>query len=935
MGKDIIYELRTTDLKDYRSIPFWSWNGELEIPELLKQIEHMKLRKIGGFIMHARTGLTTPYLQDKWFKCVEACLDKAKELGMNAWIYDENGWPSGFVGGELLKEKENLATYLTHKVNKAYDETAVRNWVKTKDGYVLADKNTAGDEFEAVYLNYSPANTDILNPKVMDKFIEKTYEQYYIRFKDRFGKELTGFFTDEPQYYRYATPYSVALDGEFKDKYGEDIRDGLVHLFHDDEQDYPFRQKYYQLINKVYTINYYKRLNDWCNSHGCKFTGHSVEENGFSFQMWGGAGVMPSYEYESIPAIDNLANCLDAQLSARQVGSVKEQLGFKHVLTETFGCSGYNTPPRKLRAIADCQYVRGVNMMCQHLYSYTLSGQAKMDHPPCFSKHMPWDDDFADFNDYFTHVGYLVANSKSITETLVISPLSSVYSNFYRDDMEHTDVIDKEYDKLQDLLAKHKIDFHIADESLLAKHGKVALKKMVLGKCRYKYVVIPYTYTVRKSTKKLLEEYVGNGGKVYVYANVPEYTDGVKDDYSFLKSNVDLSDMEKDLKVPFDTDNTVIFSYRKGKNYKMLYMLNEGDNDAHVALKGEFVKLDCVTLETEKITDFTLRKEESILLLQDYKADKTYTEPKTVVDITDRFSFVSDGKNNLTLDKVRISKDGKTFGEPRYCYEALEELIKEEYKGRLYVRYSFNVEDVTLLKLTMEKCDASSFTLNGREVAFGQSPFDFKYMEADLGGLVVKGENVFEYALNFYEHDGIKFALFDPRATESLRNCLVYDTEIEPIYISGEFAVYDDLVIRKKNSDVKLAGIDKQGYKFNAEPLTFKGTVVPEKDEVTLHADGEYMEIRVKVNGVSVKPVLLSDRTKIKVNAGKENEIEITLVPSLRNKFGPLHFNGDDSFAVGPLNFAMRGTWKDGKSPYYTPEYNTVKFGVDKITLEY
>ena len=95
------------------------------------------------------------------------------------------------------------------------------------------------------------------------------------------------------------------------------------------------------------------------------------------------------------------------------------------------------------------------------------------------------------------------------------------------------------------------------------------------------------------------------------------------------------------------------------------------------------------------------------------------------------------------------------------------------------------------------------------------------------------------------------------------------------------------------------------------------------------------MSAKVKVNGKRFGTVLLTDETKIKVNEGVENEIELTLVPSLRNKLGPLHFDGDDSFAVSPFNFAMRGTWKDGKANCYTPKYNTVKFGVDKITLEY
>ena len=80
------------DLNEYRSIPFWSWNNELDEKALVEQIDEMKKVGIGGFIIHARTGLRTEYLGEKWFSCVDACLKRAKELQMNAWIYDENGF---------------------------------------------------------------------------------------------------------------------------------------------------------------------------------------------------------------------------------------------------------------------------------------------------------------------------------------------------------------------------------------------------------------------------------------------------------------------------------------------------------------------------------------------------------------------------------------------------------------------------------------------------------------------------------------------------------------------------------------------------------------------------------------------------------------------------------------------------------------------------
>lgn len=43
------------ELKNYQSIPFWSWNDKLEPEELRRQIRNMKKAGIGGFF-HAMPG---------------------------------------------------------------------------------------------------------------------------------------------------------------------------------------------------------------------------------------------------------------------------------------------------------------------------------------------------------------------------------------------------------------------------------------------------------------------------------------------------------------------------------------------------------------------------------------------------------------------------------------------------------------------------------------------------------------------------------------------------------------------------------------------------------------------------------------------------------------------------------------------------------------
>jgi hypothetical protein len=88
----------------FRGQPFWAWNGDLEPEELRRQIRLMKRMGLGGFFMHSRVGLATPYLRERWFACIRACIEEARKLDMLAWLYDEDRWPSGAAGGLVTRD---------------------------------------------------------------------------------------------------------------------------------------------------------------------------------------------------------------------------------------------------------------------------------------------------------------------------------------------------------------------------------------------------------------------------------------------------------------------------------------------------------------------------------------------------------------------------------------------------------------------------------------------------------------------------------------------------------------------------------------------------------------------------------------------------------------------------------------------------------------
>ena len=926
------------DLTDYQSIPFWSWNNEMDETELVKQIEDMKSVGIGGFIMHARLGLKTEYLGEKWFSCIDACLKKAKELHMNAWVYDENGWPSGFVGGKMLENHQHRAQFLEYKVLDHFDNDAFCVFEKSDVGYHRNLGTMDGiAEYHTVYLRTSPANTDILNPEVVDEFIRQTHEEYYKRFADSFGKELAGFFTDEPQYYRWGTPYTRVAAQPYSDRYGEDIRDGLIYLFVHDANGFEFRTRYFKLLNELYTNNFYKKLYDWCTAHNCKLTGHSLEERSLRGQLMGGAGVMPSYRYEHIPAVDCLGRECPKEMMGKQVGSMASQFGIHQVLTETFACGGHDTKPMELKSIAESQYFTGVTMMCQHLFPYSFAAQAKYDHPPVFSRHGNWWEEFKTFNDYFTKLGFIISNTKDVYDILLIHPLRDVYlDHVHGDTNEETQQTDRIWDELLLDLRKKGITYQFADESILEDIGTVDGQDLVIGQCRYSTVVVPKMKSISSATVKLLKQFKG---KLHLI-ETPAMIDGVPSEIS-LTSNITMEEIASNAQIKFHSEGLIGMPARRSDIGDFIFLKNYSkDESASCTMQNvaeHYRALDLETMTLQNISnEVTLEKCGSMILIRDEEAT-VEKKTETTEDITSAFSVTNVTDNYLVMDYASISYDGVQFGDVVPVQQFYEDLLRADYRGKLYVKHSFCVADIVPMKVLLEREKFISVTLNGRELTMRDNDFDINFVEADLTDGLHIGENNVTYCLDYYQHDGVHFALFDPLATESVRNCLYYDTNIENAYIQGDFIVDGKQIIHRRTSLPALSSKNYQnGYPFFKGDITLKGTYTYNGNGNRMISldNGRFLVAQILINGQKDALVMSNKKDITSMLKQGENEIEIVLKSSLRNLFGPHHIlNSPEPRSVGPTAFTMRGSWKGKKSEKYTDEYQCVPFGVDSIEM--
>ncbi|MBR3300031.1 MAG: glycoside hydrolase, partial [Clostridia bacterium] len=225
--------------------------------------------------MHARTGLITEYLSDEWMTLIRACAEYADELGMKAWAYDENGWPSGFAGGKLLEREENRDKYLLYSVGEYMEDANVRYFADGEE-LIKTDRNVNGRTYLNLYIKTSNSNADILNKDVVDQFISLTHEKYRSEMKGDFSRKIQGFFTDEPQYQRSHTPFTDTLIGYFREKYNSDIFEQLGLLFLEKKGYREFRYRYWSALQDLMLHSFAETVYDWCNKNGIGFTGHYI-----------------------------------------------------------------------------------------------------------------------------------------------------------------------------------------------------------------------------------------------------------------------------------------------------------------------------------------------------------------------------------------------------------------------------------------------------------------------------------------------------------------------------------------------------------------------------------------------------------------------------------------------------------------------------------
>ena len=546
----------------FRGAPFWAWNSRLEPQRLCRQIEHMRSAGMGGFFMHSRYGLKTAYLSQQWFECIWACVTKARALNMKAYLYDEDRWPSGTAGGsvtrgrgelschvmaavrggELPAELERLGCFAVRldEAGRLGDLRPLEDPAQAESGETLISFG-AGPMRPGAWFN-DAGYLDTLSAEAVAEFIRITHQAYADRFGKDFGGVVGAIFTDEPNYshaglphdamaasgWMAELPWTPQLPRQFKIRRGYDLREHLPELFFPTADSFSsVRYDYHRTLTELFVENYSAQIGRWCRSHNIALTGHYLGEETFEYQTRCIGAAMAHYAHQQWPGVDVLMDQRDEITTVKQCTSVADQLGRPRVISELYGCTGWDWPLEGHKFVAGWQYVLGVNFRCPHLSLYSLAGGGKRDYPASIFPHSPWWKYYRVVEDHFARLGLMLTRGKPIRDVLVIHTIESAWGQYLPGAAnEQVRRLSDAFSSLLLLLLGRHCDFDLGDESLLAEHGRAAAGKLKVARMEYRLVIVPPAVTLRASTVALLRRFQAGGGTVLFADRLPSRVDG-------------------------------------------------------------------------------------------------------------------------------------------------------------------------------------------------------------------------------------------------------------------------------------------------------------------------------------------------------------------------------------------------------------------------
>ena len=509
---------------DFKNIPntyhpayTWLWNSTITREGIKLQLEEMYASGIRAFYVigepenfrpkYRRTHLSPEYLSEEYLELLYYAYETGKELGMDMWLYNEGGFPSGMACGQIrklhpelaMKEIEAVTFPLPNGSRYTADSRAISAFAGSDRIYnrYVPYEDTLVTEYRVREENWSGLRTDNASRKNTEVFLELTHEKMKRRFGSAMGTDITLMFDDES----FMGTWTDEFDRLFQEKHGYDIRDFIPYIMGDLQPEtdvqYRARSDYFMLCGELIRDNYFTPMKQWLRQHNMRSTGHLDNDHRADGNVVNRYGnVLQTLREFDVPGIDVIweqigyprdGKCCPEGMAffPRMASSAARQLGHSTAVSESLAVYGSHVDPEQMRFVVNYQAVRGISLFNFMVVSYDRETPMSLQYRPNFNKNNPSMDRLTQINEYTARLSYILQNSKADISTALYYPARSICAGG-----KLGNAAMESFTKLGDFLEEKGVSFDIIDESLVL-DAVVENSTLVCEHVAYRSIFIP------------------------------------------------------------------------------------------------------------------------------------------------------------------------------------------------------------------------------------------------------------------------------------------------------------------------------------------------------------------------------------------------------------------------------------------------------------
>ena len=554
---------------DSRIMMRWWWFGPAVTKAgLEREMRLMREGGIGGFEVQPVYPLalddeaagikTLPFLSDPFLDALRFTAEKARELGLRFDLTVGSGWPYGGpsvsvndasprlrvervkVGAESRRVRipdvgngeKLLAAFFGPVQGASIAAEGVKELTDLKDGAAWLPAGLTGPH-EALFFISSRTGQQVKRPAVgsegfvMNHFDRGALDRYLSHVGDRMMQGLGGsrphaVFCDSLEV--YSSDWTADVLEEFRKRRGYDLTPHLPALVIDaGAKTAGIRRDWGRTLTELFNERFMAPLHEWAKRNRTQLR----------VQCYG------------VPAVVLSSNA-HVDLSEgeghhwRQLSTTRWASSASHIYDRPVTSSeiwtwlhspSFRATPLDVKAEADRHFLQGINQLIGHGWPYTANGVAypgwRFYAAGVFNDKNPWWAVQPDVSRYLQRLSFLLRQGQPASDVAIYLPNDDAWSRFSNGRIHTVEV-------LRELLGPNLIpavldagyNFDLFDDDSFRQVGRVENGALVLGRNRYKAVILPAVERLPLDTLQKLEEFSRGGGVLIATRRAPAEAPG-------------------------------------------------------------------------------------------------------------------------------------------------------------------------------------------------------------------------------------------------------------------------------------------------------------------------------------------------------------------------------------------------------------------------